>query len=112
MREIRNIVLTKRSREALSKITENQIFGSVAEQIEGTTWSFPFDDVEFSVMRDKAEEELRKFFSLEKDVPVEIKRFDSNILSFCTGVHPDYEKEKGDPDYWPGCEGDGDDDNG
>ena len=99
MSNVRNIVLTKRSRDALSKKTENTIFGNVAEEIESGDWYVPGDETKYSRLRDSLVDSFRNFFSLSEEDPIEIKRFHSDILSFCDGIHPDYTTEEGDPDY-------------
>ena len=99
MSYVRNIVLSKRSREALSgKNTEGHVFWSVSDQIEFGDWYVPGEETEYSKLRANLARSFRDFFSLSEDDPVEIKRFDSDILSFNDGIYPDYTTEDGDPD--------------
>lgn len=66
------------------------MFGDVASSIECGDWWIPSDTHEYVDIRDNMIDMLIDFYSLTNDELVEIKSFDSDILSFDKGIYPDY----------------------
>lgn len=93
MISVNHIVLTPESRKKLKKI-KYWSYGNVADTIEcADTWSVPIESCEYVDIRDALVNGFVQFFSLKDPSMVEIKRFESNILSFDKGIYPDYSKD-------------------
>lgn len=76
-----NIKLSKDSRKRLNKI-KNNMWGSVSNAIECGNWYIPVKNYLFTHIKKSLEDGMREFFSLDKDVSVEINDFMTNIIEY------------------------------
>lgn len=88
---IRNIVLRKQTYDTLKKIKEC-LFGNIANAIECGNWMFPYHSYDYGELKLMMEFAFHTFYDIPEDVEIDIKRFDSDILSFESGIYPDYSK--------------------
>jgi hypothetical protein len=87
---IRHIMLTKESYRQCKKIKVD-LYGNLAFAIESGEWYVPSKTYEYSTLKKQLEDSMYDFFDIKKDKPlVDIQYFDSDILSFEDGLHPNY----------------------
>lgn len=85
---IRMVRLTETSKKSLTGV---RYFGEpVDSAIECGDWWIPSDSYLYSKLRDNLEKRLRHFFNIPSDRKLEVKSFESDILEFDDGIHPDY----------------------
>lgn len=80
---IRNIKLTEKSFEKLSKI-EDTLYDTVAYAIEDGDWYLPSETYEYVDIKKKLTEELASFFKLDQTL-IEIEDFFTHIVSYEKG---------------------------
>jgi len=91
---IRNIMLTKESYKQCKKIKVD-LWGNLANAIEGGNWYIPSNTHEYADLKHDMEKSMCSFFNIKKEkLLVEIQYFESDILSFEKGVHPNYNNGK------------------
>lgn len=86
---IEDVLLSVKSKDILSKI-DDSVWGNKADAIECVHWYIPSDTYEYSELRDKLINGIREVCLISDDIPLEIEYFYSNILSFATGIYPNY----------------------
>lgn len=86
---INNVMLTKESYRQCRKV-KNGIHGNIAYAIEGCEWWMESETYEYADLKKSLEDAIRDFYGLDDKVLVEIQYFDSGILSFEKGVHPNW----------------------
>lgn len=80
-------MLTKESYRQCRKV-KNCVHGNLAAAIEGGNWWMASDTYEYVDLKKRLESDLKRFYEVDDDTLVEIQYFDSDILSFEKGVHP------------------------
>lgn len=78
---VRDIKLTKESRKRLNKV-KNTMWGTVAHAIEWGDWYIPVKNYLYTHIKKSLEDGMRDFFSIDKDIPVEIESFMTNIIEY------------------------------
>ena len=87
---IRHIMLTKESYRQCKKIKVD-LYGNLAFAIESGEWYVPSKTYEFSSLKKYLEDNMYRFFDIKNAKPlIDIQYFDSDILSFEDGLHPNY----------------------
>jgi len=88
---LRHVKLSKESKKQLKKIKDS-LWGNIANAIESGNWHVPSDTYEFIDVKTNFEKSMHEFFSIPKDILVEIDYYESNIMSFEKGIHPKWHK--------------------
>lgn len=78
---VRDIKLTKESRKRLNKVKDT-MWGTVAHAIEWGDWYIPVKNYLYTHIKKSLEDGMRDFFSIDKDIPVEIESFMTNIIEY------------------------------
>lgn len=78
---VRDIKLTKESRKRLNKV-KDMMWGTVAHAIEWGDWYIPVKNYLYTHIKKSLEDGMRDFFSIDKDIPVEIESFMTDIIEY------------------------------
>jgi hypothetical protein len=76
-----DIKLTKDSKKRLRKV-KNTLWGNAANAIEWGNWYIPVKNYLYTHIKKTLEDGMRDFFSIDKDIPIEIEDFMTNIIEY------------------------------
>ena len=76
-----DIKLAKESRKLLRKV-KNVMWGNVANAIECGNWYIPVKNYLYTHIKKSLEDGMRDFFDVDKDIPIEIENFMTNIIEY------------------------------
>ena len=76
-----DIKLTKDSKKRLRKV-KNTLWRNAANAIEWGNWYIPVKNYHKKKKKKSLEDGMRDFFSIDKDIPVEIEDFMTNIIEY------------------------------